>query len=523
MSVITWDRLVENCKQSPIYQLLHQTVSQGVPEDSQVWDLKIISYHKSRHGLSTIGPVVMHYDRPVIPASLRQEVMEHLHAAHGCANGMFQRASNTVYWPGYRQDINAFQAACSTCRRIAPSNPCMPPSTPLDTPTYPFQSICADFCTFSAKNYLIIVDRYSNWLSIIRLTKDNSSNLIMALRDYFSHFGICSTLSSDGASVFTSAEMAEFRSRWGFKHRVSSAYFPRSNKRAEVGVKSAKRLIQDNLSPNGDLNTDKFCRALLIHRNTPDPSTNVSPAQLVFGRPLKDHIPAPVGHFTPRQEWQDHATRREESAVMRHYRKVEDLMRGSKNLQPLIVGDTVYIQNQNGKDPKKWDKSGIVLEVQPHDSYLIKVDGSNRVTKRNRQFLRKYQAFYSDVGTPTSPPPTALSPASPTPATGPSSTPAPAAQFPVSDTPATGPTSPPRPDTPVIPVPSPPAPVTHPLPRHLRERWIVNPAMVPPHSDGQAPPPSLCAHGSSGPAQGSLTALIGHSGGRDIYRTQPPS
>ena len=208
---------------------------------------------------------------------------------------MFQRATYSVYWPGYREDINKFQSVCSTCRRIAPSNPAMPPSTPLDLPSFPFQSICMDFFTYAAKNYLIIVDRYTNWLTIQRLLKDNTSNVIKALREYFSNFGICDTLSSDGASVFTSAEMSQFSYRWGFKERISSAYFPRSNKRAEVGVKNAKRLIQDNLTSNGNLDCDKLCRALLIHRNTPDPTTNVSPAQLVFGHALKDHIPSPRG------------------------------------------------------------------------------------------------------------------------------------------------------------------------------------------------------------------------------------
>ena len=484
VSVITWDRLVEECKQSTTYQLLHKTVSCGVPDSSKDWDNKVLPYYQTRHGLSTLGPVVMYYDRPVIPVGLRQEVTEHLHAAHGCANTMFQRATNTVYWPAYRQDINTFQSACTTCRRIAPSNPCMPPSTPLDFPEYPFQSICMDFFTHAAKNYLIIVDRYSNWLSVLKLPKDTSSNVIKALREYFTHFGICSTLSSDGASVFTSAEMAEFRTRWGFKQRISSAYFPRSNKRAEVGVKSAKRLIQDNLSPNGDLNNDKFARSLLIHRNTPDPSTNLSPAQLVFGRPLKDHIPAPLGHFTPRKEWQDMATKREESAIIRHHRKAEDLSKGSKQLHPLITGDHVYIQDQHGKTPKRWNKSGIILEVEPYDSYLVKVDGSGKVTKRNRQFLRRFEPFSAEPRTPTTLPPIppAAHLASPPPMP---AKPQPAPTAPVTpqlppdvpdislpmDQHVTSATCPPHPvDTISAPKPT--------IPKHLRERWVVNPNLT---------------------------------------------
>ena len=50
------------------------------------------------------------------------------------------------------------------------------------------------------------------------------------------------------------------------------------------------------------------------------------------------------------------------------------------------------IQNQHGagKIAKKWDKTGIVIEDLGFDKYRVKVDGSGRVTDRNRQFLRKF-------------------------------------------------------------------------------------------------------------------------------------
>ena len=58
---------------------------------------------------------------------------------------------------------------------------------------------------------------------------------------------------------------------------------------------------------------------------------------------------------------------------------------------PLIVGDHVRTQNQTGTHPTKWDKTGLVIEVRQFDQYVIRVDGSGRITLRNRKFLRKYQ------------------------------------------------------------------------------------------------------------------------------------
>ena len=46
------------------------------------------------------------------------------------------------------------------------------------------------------------------------------------------------------------------------------------------------------------------------------------------------------------------------------------------------MGDDVRIQNQIGPNPLKWDKTGKVVEVHQHDQYVIKVDGSDRVTVR---------------------------------------------------------------------------------------------------------------------------------------------
>ena len=79
--------------------------------------------------------------------------------------------------------------------------------------------------------------------------------------------------------------------------------------------------------------------------------------------------------------------------MKRHYAKCEDLSSKAKSLPKLIPGDLVYVQDQAGKTPKQWNKSGKVLEELPHDSYLISIDGSFQTTRRNRKFLRKFTPF----------------------------------------------------------------------------------------------------------------------------------
>ena len=71
-------------------------------------------------------------------------------------------------------------------------------------------------------------------------------------------------------------------------------------------------------------------------------------------------------------------------------RAAERLSEHTRPLPPLTVGDCVRIQNQVGPNPTKWDKTGVVVEVRQFDQYVVRVDGSGRVTLRNRKFLRLY-------------------------------------------------------------------------------------------------------------------------------------
>ena len=53
------------------------------------------------------------------------------------------------------------------------------------------------------------------------------------------------------------------------------------------------------------------------------------------------------------------------------------------------VGNAVAVQNQAEGFPKKWDKTGVVMENMDHDKVLIRMDGSRRLTTRNRRFVKK--------------------------------------------------------------------------------------------------------------------------------------
>ena len=210
----------------------------------------------------------------------------------------------------------------------------------------------------------------------------------------FSTFGRPKDLSSDGGPEFSAARTSEFLKRWGVTHTLYSAYFPhpQSNGRAEVAVRITKRLLEDHVGPDGSIDSDSLVVTLLQLRNTPDRESNLSAAEVLFGRQLSDAMPTldkSVSLFENQQlrhQWRDNWAEREKAIHTRMVKTCERLEQNSKDLPYLHQGDTVFIQNQDqshGK-PNKWDREGTIVEVGDNDQYLVRVHGTGRVTLRNR-------------------------------------------------------------------------------------------------------------------------------------------
>ena len=252
-------------------------------------------------------------------------------------------------------------------------------------PEYPFQKTTADLCQIKGNNYLVYADRLTGWIEIAHLRGDTTSNrLIQHLRTYFTRYGAPYEISIDGGTNLNSENMSQFFKKWGVSTRISSAYYPQSNGRAESAVKTAKRVLMDNTGPGGSLDTDQVSVALLQYHNTPLRGINKSPAQLATGRQLRDGIPSHKRHYRVARNWKKTLMDRETKMAEAH----QDLVSkqgNNRTLHPLDRNARVWVQDQFSN---KWNKSGTVIEPLDHRQYTVKMDGSGRLSKRNRRHLR---------------------------------------------------------------------------------------------------------------------------------------
>ena len=248
----------------------------------------------------------------------------------------------------------------------------------------PFEQTASDLFSLEGHTFLAYADRYSGWVEVERLQSNTLQQVRAAFLRWFRTFGVPTEIATDGGPPFNAHEYKAFLKTWDVNPRLSSAYYPQSNGRAEATVKSAKRILLGNINPTtGMLDTDAAARALMCHRNTPAQDTGISPAVMLFGRPLKDHLPR--SDLSLRPEWEAIRDARELALAKR---VLKPALTQKRELEPLNPGDSVQIQNQTGNNPKKWSNTGVVAKSLPNRQYEVIVDGSRRTTLRNRRFLK---------------------------------------------------------------------------------------------------------------------------------------
>ena len=159
---------------------------------------------------------------------------------------------------------------------------------------------------------------------------------------------------------------------WGIRKRSSSAYYPQSNGRVELAVKTAKRILFDNTDNCGRLCQDRAARALLTHRNTPAQDLDMSPAVMLCSRIIKGHLLVLRDKYQTRKQWEEIGELRELAMAKRHMRNKQfynQHCRPCSAFQELQLGDSVQIQNQDGKCPHPWTKTGRVVETHSNRKY----------------------------------------------------------------------------------------------------------------------------------------------------------
>ena len=375
------EELREVARSDSDYQVLLKAVTEGFPVSKELLPYPLLPFWSVRHELSSHNGLILKGCRIVIPTASRRVTLDALHDSHQGIDRTKRRARQTVWWPGVNSDITNTVSSCNVCQERRASLP-KEPMASEPPPSRIFEDMSSDIFTLGGRDFLVCVDRLSNWPVIFQFPRGDTTSrqVIQSLREVFVTLGVPVRLRTDGGPQYKSREVAVFLKRWGVAHVFSTPYYAQSNGHAEAAVKTVKHLI-GKTTTNGSIDDERMYRGLLELRNTPG-ADGRSPAQIVFGHPIRSWVPAHRNAFA--SEWQHQADECDAKAAQDRLQREQHYNLSAHTLTPLKIGANIRLQ-----DPisKRWDKVGIIVGVGYKRDYHIKLP-SGRVLWRNRRFLR---------------------------------------------------------------------------------------------------------------------------------------
>ena len=134
---------------------------------------------------------------------------ETLHASHLGMNKTLMQVRTSVFWPGMTADITALISNCPACQKFQSKQPPETLRNKLPT-TQPWTSLATDIFEHNGKSDLIVVDCYSKFTVVHKVTDHGAEQTIAKFLEIFSEFGVPDELCSDRGTNYTSSLFSAF-------------------------------------------------------------------------------------------------------------------------------------------------------------------------------------------------------------------------------------------------------------------------------------------------------------------------
>ncbi|XP_065557747.1 uncharacterized protein LOC136025696 [Artemia franciscana] len=235
----------------------------------------------------------------------------------------------------------------------------------MELPEYPWERIRADISLFREEEHLIIVDCYSCYFEVDKLTSMTSKAVIQKMKPHFACFSIPRMLMTNNGPQFSSAEFSTFAKEWGIKHITSSPHHLQSNGLAEKTVQTAKRIIEKSHQSR----TEPYL-AFLEYQNTPVDNL-ASPAQLLMSRQLRSMLPAHPKLYKPKLV---PSVQFKEARYYHQNLQKKYLKHGTEDTCSLQPWQPVWIKVVPGKE---WEPGRVLSAADAPRSYHVETEAGD--------------------------------------------------------------------------------------------------------------------------------------------------
>ena len=252
-------------------------------------DKRLEPYYVWKDELSTHNGCIVWGNRVIIPARGQQQLLEDLHNTHPGIVRMKNLARCYLWSPGLDDCIEAKVKSCGVCQ-LHWASPAAAPFHPWEWLEKPWSRIHIDHAgPFMGQLFLIVIDVYSKWIEVYPTCSTSATATVELIGSAFATHGLPDMLVSDNGTGFVSKEFGHFMAKNGILHVKTAPRHPSSNGLLERSVRTFKDGMKKLAGSEGTVNT-KLSRFLLAYRSTPQTTTGITPAELLFIRRLRTRL-----------------------------------------------------------------------------------------------------------------------------------------------------------------------------------------------------------------------------------------
>ena len=262
------------------------------------------------------------------------------------------------------KEIEKYAKRCQICSQF--QRPKVEPLCPTELPDKPWLKVGTDLFMWKQATYLLVIDYYSRFIEIAKLSSTTSEGVITHLKSIIARHGIPQTVILDNGPQYASSSFNAFADQYGFQHITSSPRYPQGNGEAERAVQTIKGLLRKSSDPY---------LALLSYRSTPL-KLGYSPAELLMSRRLRTTVPVSKDLQEPKLADKETVKNRDRD-LKRAQKEYYDRRHCAKEQSSLFPGQEVWIPD-NGI-------TGRIQQEESHRSYSVTTQNEGAIRRNRRQ------------------------------------------------------------------------------------------------------------------------------------------
>ena len=161
----TLERIRTETSKNPVLSILNSVTMAGWPDERKSVPEEIREFWSYREEITADNGVLFKLDQFIVPSTMRAEMLRKIHKAHQGYDSSIRRARECLFWPGTQSDIRETCLSCGICSQYHDERP-TEPMLSQKIPSRPWSKISVDLFALDGKQYLVMVDHYSDYFEL---------------------------------------------------------------------------------------------------------------------------------------------------------------------------------------------------------------------------------------------------------------------------------------------------------------------------------------------------------------------